>query len=325
LVIGVEDRDAPELRGALRKNPNFFKSSFWPDGQVRLSGREFNGMRQSPCYTHGDPSQQIDCTSCHGMHGTGGKETEGWRDDQLLAGMRGNVGCTQCHEAMSTDEGLRAHTHHSPDSDGSNCYNCHMSHTSVGLMKASRSHAITSPDVAVELATGRPNACNQCHLDRTLAWTAEQLEAKWQIARPELDVEQREVAASVRWLLSGDAGQRTLAAWSYGWEPAQKASGFDWLAPYLGRLLDDPYYVVRFNAERSLRSMPGYGGVLRDYNFLAEAAVANPFVDNVTALWQSQYRGGTRSAVLMDARGLSRSRFDRLYARRDDRPVFIAE
>lgn len=323
LVIGVEDREAPELRRELRKNPNFFRSSFWPDGQVRLSGREFSGLRKSPCYTHGDPARQIDCTSCHRMHSQ--DDRADWRDDQLHDGMRGNVACTQCHEEMATPEGLAAHTHHAPGSGGSNCYNCHMSYTSVGLMKASRSHAITSPDVAVELATGRPNACNQCHLDRTLQWTVEQLASSWQVERVPLSAEQREVAASVRWLLSGDAGQRMLAAWSYGWEPAQKASGSDWMAPYLARLLDDPYYVVRFNAQRSLRSLGDYGGVLVDYNFVADAGTQQRVVDEVTGLWQSRYAGGVRPEVLMAARGLSRGRFDQLYARRDDRLVYIAE
>ena len=325
LVIGLGDRDAPELRRELRKNKNFFKSSFWSDGQVRLSGREFNGMRQSPCYTHGDPDQQIDCTSCHRMHAADGKVTDDWRDDQLQVGMRGNIGCTQCHESLATPAGLQAHTHHVPESVGSNCYNCHMSHTSVGLMKASRSHAITSPDVGVELRTGRPNACNQCHLDRTVAWAAEHLEARWQVPSPPLSVEQKEVAAGARWLLSGDAGARMLAAWSFGWQPAQLASGTDWMAPYLARLLDDPYYVVRFNAARSLRRLDGVGGALAGYEFVAEAKALQPFVDNVTSVWQSQYRGGAKPEVLMGPRGLLRSRFDQLYARRDDRPVYIAE
>ena len=325
LVIGIGDGEAPELQRELAKNKNFFKSSFWSDGQVRLSGREFNGMRQSPCYTHGDSDKQIDCTSCHQMHAKDGKALDGWRDDQLQVGMRGNVGCTQCHESMATREGLAKHTHHSPESGGSNCYNCHMSHTSIGLMKASRSHAITNPDIAVELATGRPNACNQCHLDRTLEWTASYLKQNWGIASPPLSKEHREVASGVRWLLSGDAGQRMLAAWSFGWQAAKDASGVDWMAPYLGRLLDDPYYVVRFNAARSLRSLGGFGGTLVGYEFVAGGAVQKQFVDNVTAVWQSQYRGGAKPRVLMGPRGLLRDQFDRLYARRDDRPVYIAE
>jgi len=325
LVIDVDDGDAPELRAKLRQEPDFFASSFWPDGQVRLSGREFSGMREAPCYQHGDESRQIDCTSCHAMHQPGGHVTDAWRDDQLHAGMRGNVGCTQCHESLAAEEALRAHTKHSPSSSGSNCYNCHMSHTSIGLMKASRSHAITVPSVQDELATGRPNACSQCHLDRPLGWVADELAAGWGVAPPELDQEQREVAAAVRWILTGDAALRMLAAWSFGWPAAQAASGTDWMAPYLGRLLDDPYYVVRFNAARSLRSIVGYGGALKGYDHLAEEALTQPFVDSVRAVWQARYTGGARAAVLMRARGLDLDLFRKLYARRDDRMVFIHE
>jgi len=325
LVIDRNDRDAPELRQTLRRAPGFFASSFWSDGEVRLSGREFSGMRESPCYQHGDTTMQIDCTSCHAMHREEGAADEAWRDDQLDDGMRGNVGCTQCHGDLAEEDALRAHTRHTPGSSGSQCYNCHMSHTSIGLMKASRSHAITSPSVQSELATGRPNACNQCHLDRSLGWTADALEEGWGVAKPELDQEQRDVAASVRWILTGDAGLRMLAAWSYGWADAQEASGTEWMAPYLGRLLDDPYYVVRFNAARSLGSVGGYGGVLKGYNHLGDAGQAAPFVDSVRAVWQARYTGGARSSVLMLSRGLDINRFGQLYARRDDRMVFIHE
>ncbi|HEX6813317.1 MAG TPA: cytochrome c3 family protein [Planctomycetota bacterium] len=325
LVIGPGDRDAPELRRELQKNPNFFASSFWSDGQVRLSGREFSGLRLSPCYTHGDVTKQMDCTSCHTMHREPGADAAAWRDDQLAIGKRGNEACTQCHAEFREAAALAAHTHHAPGSAGSSCYNCHMGYTTFGLMKAMRSHTITSPNVQSELATGRPNACNQCHLDRTLSWTSEQLQAKWNIAPPALDDEQRTVAASVRWLLSGDAGQRVLAAWSFGWADARQASGTDWMQPYLARLLDDPYYVVRFNAARSLRSLPGGGASLTGYDFLAEPEAARKFADAVQSAWRAGYRGAPRPAVLLGDAGLQLEVFERLYARRDNRPVYLAE
>ncbi|MEO6596723.1 MAG: cytochrome c3 family protein [Planctomycetota bacterium] len=325
LVIGTLDRDAPELRRELAKNPNFFSSSFWSDGQVRLSGREFSGLRRSPCYTHGDVKRQMDCTSCHTMHTADGSSPAAWCDDQLGEGKRGNSACTQCHSEYAQPAALALHSHHAPESSGSRCYDCHMSHTSVGLLKASRNHAITNPSVRSELETGRPNACNQCHLDRTLAWTAEQLATKWGIESPALDDEQRTVAASVRWLLTGDAGQRLLAAWSFGWSEAQAASGTDWMAPYLARLLDDPYYAVRFNAQRSLRSLPGEHASLIGYDFLAAAEPARVFGERVQAEWALGYRGPARPALLLDKSGLQAAAFQRLYARRDNRPVYLAE
>ena len=323
LIIDPTTRDAPELHGTLQHNPEFFASAFWSDGQVRLSGREYNGLVKSPCFTHGEGARQLDCTSCHDMHDETGQQGA-WRDDQLAVGMRGNAACTQCHAEYVGDENLAAHTHHAPGSTGSTCYDCHMSHTSFGLMKAMRSHTITSPSVAAELATGRPNACNQCHLDRTLAWTNAALQRNWGIAPVALDDDQRDVAASVRWLLSGDAGQRVLAAWSMGWAPAQQAAGSDWLWPYLARLLDDPYYVVRFNAARSLRSL-GATADLDTYDFLAEADAAREFGKTLHASWQQSYAGGARSSLLIDEGATLTPAFARLYARRDDRPVYLAE
>ncbi|GIT38390.1 MAG: hypothetical protein Ct9H300mP7_3110 [Verrucomicrobiota bacterium] len=34
-------------------------------------------------------------------------------------------------------------------------------------------------------------------------------------------------------LLKGDAGQRAIAAWHMGWEPARKVSGGNWQGPWL--------------------------------------------------------------------------------------------
>ncbi|GIT04746.1 MAG: hypothetical protein CM1200mP29_01570 [Verrucomicrobiota bacterium] len=66
-------------------------------------------------------------------------------DDQLARGMRGNQACLQCHDEMA--EHHRAH----PTRRrlvGSNCTNCHMPHTSYGLLKAIRGHTIETPKVA---------------------------------------------------------------------------------------------------------------------------------------------------------------------------------
>jgi len=324
LVIGAQDRDAPELRRELAKNADFVASSFWSDGQVRLSGREFSGLRQSPCYAHGDVARQMDCTSCHEMHPDDGRATPAWRSGQLRAGMDGDAACTQCHARFAEPAALQAHTRHAPGSLGSRCYDCHMPHTSVGLMKASRSHQITSPDVAVELATGRPNACNLCHLDRTLQWTADALQAGWAVAPPALDDEQRTVAAGVRWLLTGDAGLRLLAAWSFGWGPARATAGEGWMAPYLGRLLDDPYHVVRFAAARSLRAT-GRGEQLAGYDFLADRAAARPFGEAVAQRWTAAWRGAANPPLLLGDHGVDDAAFARLFARRDDRKVYLAE
>ena len=44
-----------------------------------------------------------------------------------------------------------------------------------------------------------------CQLDKTLKWTANHLKEWYSIDEPELDAEQSEIAASILWLLKGDA------------------------------------------------------------------------------------------------------------------------
>jgi hypothetical protein len=107
-----------------------------------------------------------------------------------------------------------------------------MPYTTYGLLKTIRSHQISSPSVKATLETGRPDACNLCHLDKTLAWTAEYLEKWYATPKPQLGDEEQSVAASLLWLLKGDAGQRAIVAQSLGWAPAQQASGTAWIAPF---------------------------------------------------------------------------------------------
>ena len=145
--------------------------------------------------------------------------------------MDSDQACLQCHKEMTAR--LTSHTHHDADSAGSRCYNCHMPHTTFGLLHAMRSHQVSSPNVRESLDYGRPNACNLCHLNETLSWTADKLHAWYQQPVPELSDDDKTISAAVQWLVKGDAGQRALLAWGMGWEPAQKISGRDWLYPYL--------------------------------------------------------------------------------------------
>ncbi len=191
---------------------------FWPDGMVRVTGHEYNGLLDTPCFQRG----KMSCLSYHFMHGYHD------RNDQLAPRMETNQACPQCHEDIR--ENLTAHTKHAADSAGSSCYNCHMPHTTYGLLSAIRNHQIDSPSVAAQLKTGRVNACNLCHINQSLSWTKEHL-AEWYNQKPaELNIEAKRISSVLEMLLKGDAGQRAIAAWHMGWEPARQASGSDWQA-----------------------------------------------------------------------------------------------
>ena len=213
---------------------------FWPDGMVRVTGREYNGLLDTACFQRG----KMSCLSCHSMHGYLDN------NDQLAPRMETNEACLKCHDDFR--DNLTAHTHHAADSTGSLCYNCHMPHTTYGLLSGIRSHQIDSPSVEAHLKTGRPNACNLCHLNQTLEWSSSHLTKWYDHRQPKLDNDDKSISAMLKMLLKGDAGQRAIAAWNMGWEPARKASGGNWQAPWLIRTMNDPYAAVRYIAHKAL-------------------------------------------------------------------------
>jgi hypothetical protein len=161
----------------------------------------------------------------------------------------------------------------------------------------------------------------------SLAWAAQHLHAWYGSEQPQLSGDEATHAASVLWALSGDAAQRALAAWSFGWEPAQAASGSEWIAPFLAELLDDPYEAVRIIAERSLRGLPGHAEAR--YDLLGEPAERARAKRETLELWKSAGAAPGdehRAAVLQRPDGsLRQDELTRLLALRDQRPVSIFE
>lgn len=293
----------PRLDALLERDPDFIAGRMWSDGQVRVTGREYSALVESRCFAGGEMS----CLSCHQMHGAP-------PDDQLAAGMGGDAACAGCHG----EQVGAAHSHHSPEAAG--CMDCHMPHTTYGLLGAMRSHTIDRPDLAVTLTTGRPDACSLCHIDRPLAWTAEQLARWYGHEPPELTGEQAEVSAVALWALRGDAGQRALAAWHLGWGPAQAVGGSQWQAAILAELLQDPYAAVRHVAARALRRLPGVGVVIDPDGAPAERAAARE------AVIAGQPRAAVDRSRLLGSDGLpDQAAIAGLLAGRDERPVDLRE
>jgi predicted CXXCH cytochrome family protein len=292
----------PWLAEMLRADPDYLRSSYWPDGACRVSGRDLNALVESKCYRSG----KLSCSSCHSMH-------QSAPENQLAADASSDARCLQCHASMR--DRPSAHTHHAAASSGSRCYNCHMPYTSYGLLKAIRSHRIGSPSVKESVEVGRPNACNLCHLDRTLAWTQEQLARWYGQSAVALDAEQRTVPAAARWMLAGDAFQRVIVAWHIGWPDAQRAAGTEWLAPIVAELLDDSYAAVRYVAFHALRRLPGYGDLAYDYVGPPEQRRAAR--ERVYARWRERGRESID--------GLDASSLRELLGRRDDTPIHSME
>lgn len=306
----------PERWEELARNPDFFRQCWWDDGTVLAGGREYTGMSATACFQRGT----LSCLSCHSMHDSDPA-------DQLKPGMETGRACTSCHHEPQYTEDVTRHTFHPAGSSGSDCLNCHMPHTTYALLNAIRTHQIGVPRVRPSVEFGVPNACNLCHLDRTLSWTGEQLTRWYGQAPVPMTDEQRSVAAALVWLLKGHAAQRVIAAWHVGWAPAWEASGgAEWLAPFQAQLLADPYGVVRYVAGRRLRQLPGFAAFEDD--FLAPEATRQQRVEEARERWQARRPPGGRtgSEILIDEEGRWQSdRVATMVAERDERPVTILE
>ncbi len=308
----TDDPQDALLLETLETDPLALEGSFWRDGTIRVAGREYNGLLESPGHT-----DEVTCVSCHSMHSYESPDTQ---MDPELAGDRSCVGCHADYLDENSD-----HTRHARESSGSECMNCHMPHTTYGLFSAMRSHRIDSPSVRVSLESGRPNACNLCHLDETLDWTNEYLNEWYGQPLVELSKDDRSVSAAILWILKGDAVQRTILGWHLGWSPAREASGQGWMTPYLAQLLVDPYSVTRQVAYRSIQTYPGFQDF--GYDYTAAPEVHEQKAAEVMARWRRNGGAARRAAhLLIDPNGeVNVLEWLRFLAERDHRPVSIIE
>lgn len=311
-----DDKSRQEALDEYSANRGFFGERYWDNGLVLAAGREFSALAVSRCYTKGT----ISCLSCHSMH-------DSEPNDQLKANMHTNAACTQCHSQTQYTTDIAEHTHHGPASTGSDCLNCHMPRTTYALFTAIRNHQIASPDLKGSVQHGVPNACNLCHLDKTLGWTQDRLADWYGYEKHLLTSQQEKISAALVWMLQGHAAQRVIVAWHFGWPPAQVASGADWLAPFVSRLLADPYGVVRYVAARSLKTLPEFAQF--DYDFLAADDALAQASKRATQHWNNR-RGGPPSRtgvqVLLTKNGdVAEEVVWWLLQHRDNRPVTIQE
>ncbi|MFT3697993.1 MAG: ammonia-forming cytochrome c nitrite reductase subunit c552 [Kofleriaceae bacterium] len=120
-------------------------SDFFADGRPSTSSFEYQAMLQSQCYRKG----QMTCTTCH-TSPHAGKHAELRDDPDKL--------CKSCHGDLPAD-----HSHHKK----ATCVSCHMPPVVSGVLDKFADHAI---DIPVPQNTAKhqvPNACTECHKDKT--------------------------------------------------------------------------------------------------------------------------------------------------------------
>lgn len=166
-----------------------------PDGSATRNSSEALDLAASSCTT-------ARCTHCHDPHRGGSSEE------------RSIAACVGCHEAFRDGEVARAHAQH----DGTTCLDCHMPRVTMGIDRYVRSHRISSPTDRVMIAAAAPNACNLCHLDRSIRWTLDELRSRFdvRVSPGNLDAYgDPDEAVGTVWLASDEPDIRVTAAMAY--------------------------------------------------------------------------------------------------------------
>ncbi len=146
----------------------------------------------------------IKCTDCHDPHRADGKPDEA----------KAIATCVGCHatQAGPTHAGSHATT---------GCLDCHMPRIVMGIDRYVRTHRISSPTNPRLLAEAAPNACNLCHLDRSIEWTLTELRNGWS-ARPKVALVaygRDDASVGDVWLTSVSPAIRIVAAQAYARSP----------------------------------------------------------------------------------------------------------
>jgi predicted CXXCH cytochrome family protein len=232
--------------------------TLFPNGAGTWNSREAVDMAGGAC------TSRIRCTDCHDPHRTIGPEAAPIISSQVAA-------CTSCHPKLEKPEAAAAHSRH----DASvSCLDCHMPRWTQGLEEVVRTHRISSPTDVRMLAAGSANACNLCHLDRSVKWTTDELAKGWgKKIEPAAAWEKAyggslETPVGIAWLHGEDPSMRLVATQAYARSPLGKAA--------LGELvkaLDDRVAVNRVFATFAVGRVRGQPLTVEEFDVAAKPAV----------------------------------------------------
>ena len=99
--------------------------------------------------------QGVTCSNCHNAH-TGKVK------------IQGNGLCLQCHQAQTFN--TPEHHHHTPDTDGAMCVNCHMPNKKYMGVDDRRDHSFSIPDLSFKTELSEPQSCLACHDKEDRQW-----------------------------------------------------------------------------------------------------------------------------------------------------------
>nr|WP_321405317.1 multiheme c-type cytochrome [uncultured Carboxylicivirga sp.] len=161
--------------------PNLPEDPTWYiDGQILDEDYVYASFMQSKMHM-----KEVQCNDCHNVH-----------SGKLLFGNKGkqyNQLCAQCHvpdiydtpehhfhktegmegESLISESGIKMDV-----GSGALCINCHMHGRHYMGVDYRRDHSFRIPRPDLTMKYGVPNACNQCHVDKSAQWSENYIK-KW--------------------------------------------------------------------------------------------------------------------------------------------------
>jgi len=126
------------------------------DGQMLDEVYNYGSFKQSKMFAAG-----VTCSDCHKPHGA-----------KLRA--PGDGVCMQCH--ASDKYTAATHHHHDGVNPPLTCASCHMLERTYMVVDRRHDHGFRVPRPDLSARLGTPNACNDCHADKSAQWTASAIE-----------------------------------------------------------------------------------------------------------------------------------------------------
>jgi Flp pilus assembly protein TadD len=169
--------------------------------------------------------------------------------------------CSSCHqpERFAT----REHHFHDPEKAGGSCVACHMRTETYMVVDPRHDHSLRAPRPDLSLSLGTPNACNDCHRDKSVRWAQQAIE-RWypegQWTKPHFG----EVLQAGRGLQVG-AEEALVALARDDEKPAiARATAVTLLPAFMGpaslaaieRAAEDPDHLMRLAAATALEAVP---------------------------------------------------------------------
>ncbi|MCB1486201.1 MAG: tetratricopeptide repeat protein [Bauldia sp.] len=129
---------------------------FSADGQMLDEVYNYASFKQSKMFDAG-----VTCSDCHDPHSAELK-------------LDGDGVCLQCHAPAKYE--AASHSHHEGIEPEIGCPACHMPQRTYMVVDPRHDHSFRVPRPDLSVSLGTPNACNDCHADKSAEWAAAAVE-----------------------------------------------------------------------------------------------------------------------------------------------------